>query len=126
MHFKNVVTYTSHQSKFDSECPVRRCNSNLDLLHTKCRIIFCHIMPMRPYYAILTLNSNVYTGSATARSVPTENFLRPTPPPPPTEERETKHRASYARWPLAARAVNTTTHYLITSDTTEKTNIYGT
>lgn len=34
---------------------------------------------------------------------------------------EIKHRASYARWPLATSAVNATNHCLITSDTIEKT-----
>jgi hypothetical protein len=34
--------------------------------------------------------------------------------------KETKQRASYARWPLAAFAVSKTDHYLITSGTKEK------
>jgi len=33
------------------------------------------------------------------------------------EIKETKQRASHARWPLAASAVETTNHYLITSGT---------
>ena len=33
---------------------------------------------------------------------------------------ETQQTVSYARWPLPASVVNTTNHYLITSDTTEK------
>jgi hypothetical protein len=36
------------------------------------------------------------------------------------KSRVTMQRASNATWPLAAIAVNTTNHYLITSDTTEK------
>ena len=34
--------------------------------------------------------------------------------------KEKKQTAWYARWPLAARAINTTSHHLITSDVTEK------
>ena len=33
---------------------------------------------------------------------------------------ETKQSTSYARWPLAASVVNTTNHYLITSEPTER------
>jgi hypothetical protein len=36
------------------------------------------------------------------------------------KNKETKQRATYARWLLAASAVDTTNHYIITSDTTEK------
>jgi hypothetical protein len=49
------------------------------------------------------------------------------------KSKETKQRASYARWPLAANTVNTTNRYLIISDATEATekdknigNIVGT
>jgi hypothetical protein len=36
------------------------------------------------------------------------------------KSKEAKQRASYARWPPTASAVNTTNRYRITSDTTEK------
>jgi len=36
------------------------------------------------------------------------------------ESKETRQRSSYTRWPLAASAVNKTSHYIKTSDTTEK------
>jgi len=40
--------------------------------------------------------------------------------------KETKQRASHARWPLAANAVETTNHYLITSDTAVTDNMQQT
>ena len=41
-------------------------------------------------------------------------------PPSKGENKETRQRALYARWPLAASAVNTTNYYLLTFDTKEK------
>jgi hypothetical protein len=49
-----------------------------------------------------------------------KKFFSPPPPPSKGKNKETKQRASYGRWPLAASAVNMTNHYIITSGTTEK------
>jgi hypothetical protein len=39
---------------------------------------------------------------------------------PKRKGKETSRPESYARWPLAASTTNTTNHYLVTSDITEK------
>lgn len=56
-----------------------------------------------------------------------EIFAPPHPPTPTPQKGRTgkgkvrkQSRDSYARWPLAASAVDTKSHYLITSDATEK------
>ena len=97
-------------------------NNNLDLLRTKCRSCLC----------VLSMPSLLKTqmptqGPQQCVRAPLKTFCAP--PLTPQEGRTTKrkgkqNRAPYARWPLATRAVNTTTHYLITSYTTEKTNTY--
>jgi hypothetical protein len=42
------------------------------------------------------------------------------PPPPGKGYKGTTQRASFARWPMVASVINTTSHSQITSDTTEK------
>jgi hypothetical protein len=58
-------------------------------------------------------------GQLRADSGPGEKFLSRAPQQ--GESKETKHRKSYTRWPLAAIAVNNTKHrYLIIPDITDK------
>lgn len=54
------------------------------------------------------------------RGGPTNEPRSPTAGSGPGEKDLRKQRASYARWQLAASSINTTNHYVITSDTTEK------
>jgi hypothetical protein len=42
------------------------------------------------------------------------------------ESKETEQRASYATWPLAARAVSTTNHYRISYDSTKTEKTHAT
>jgi hypothetical protein len=54
---------------------------------------------------------------------PVQRYFRPPPQKKRTDKgksKETKQRASYARWPLAASDVDTTNSYLTTTDNTEK------
>jgi hypothetical protein len=82
----------------------------------------------RPLSILCSRTPILYNTAAEAGSKccsgPGKNNFR-TPPPPPNQgdparvSAKTKQRASYTRWPLAASCVNTTKHYLVTSNATD-------